>query len=72
MFIYINGDYEQVNDIDDVVKICRVYINDEFADKVQEMYEEIENKKELINDIYQQLKEGYECIERAMSNLEDI
>lgn len=64
--IYIDGNYEQVTNLDDVIRICREYINDEFADKVEEMCEEIKNRKELIYEAQRQLEEAQGCIEITM------
>lgn len=64
--IYIDGNYEQVTNLDDVIRICREYINDEFADKVEEMCEEIKNRKELIYEAQRQLEEAQRCIEITM------
>lgn len=70
--IYIEGNYEQVTNLDDVIRICREYINDEFADKVEEMCEEIKNRKELIYEAQRQLEEAQECIEITMFNLKEV
>lgn len=59
--------------MDDVIEICREYINDDFADKVKELYKDIkDNKENCIDEAYQQLKEAQEYIEAAMLNLEDV
>lgn len=36
--IMINGEWWQVNCMEDVLRICREYINDEFADKVEDVW----------------------------------
>lgn len=37
--ILINNQWEFVNDIEDVLRICAENISDEFAKKVEEIYE---------------------------------
>lgn len=38
--IMINGNWEQVNDLSDVLRIVYENIGDEFAQKVEEIFEE--------------------------------
>jgi hypothetical protein len=41
--LQINGHWESVETLDDVVKIIREYYNEELADKMDEMLEEVFN-----------------------------
>lgn len=50
--IMINGDWEQVKDLSDVLRIVSENIGDEFAQKVKEIFEDNEYKiEELEMDI---------------------
>lgn len=50
--IMINGIWEQVKDLSDVLRIVSENIGDEFAQKVEEIFEEI---KEGISDINEKI-----------------
>lgn len=52
LMIMINGDWEQVKDLSDVLRIVSENIGDEFAQKVKEIFEDNEYKiEELEMDI---------------------
>ena len=59
--IMINGNWEQVKDLSDVIKIASENIGDEFGQKIKEIFEENEYKiEELEMDISElRLKEDH-------------
>lgn len=46
--IMINGNWEQVKDLSDVIRIVSENIGEEFAKEVEEIFEKI--KEELLNE----------------------
>lgn len=42
--ILINNQWEQINDLSDIVRIVKENIGDEFARKVEEIYEELQER----------------------------
>lgn len=59
--IMINGNWEQVNDLSDIIRIAAENIGDEFAQKIKEIFEDNECKiEELEIDISElRLKEDH-------------
>lgn len=72
--IMINGNWEQVKDLSDVLRIVSENIGDEFAQKVEEIFQDNEDKiEELeINISELRLKEGcLKDLNKQLDILED-
>ena len=62
--MYIEGHWETINDLSEAARIVREYYNDELADKIEELIEEIrypQNNEEL-----EELREIVEEIRRLV------
>lgn len=73
--IMINGNWEQVKDLSDVIKIASENIGDEFGQRIKEIFEDNEYKiKELEMDISElRLKEGHlKELNKQLDILEDF
>lgn len=67
--IMINGNWEQINDLSDIVKIIKENIGDEFARKVEEICEE---PTEELMAALQKLKSENEDLEQRCNDYDDL
>lgn len=44
--MYIEGHWETINDLNEAARIVREYYNDELADKIEELIEEVRHPKD--------------------------
>lgn len=51
--IYVNDRWESVNTVDDIIRICKENVNDDFAYKVKEIFDwlEVKNVSSVVRDI---------------------
>lgn len=61
--IMINGQWEEVETINDCLKLIRENMGEEFADKVKEIFAPDDDEKQIRNAIYE--------VESAIGDMED-
>ena len=68
--IMINGNWEQVKDLSDVLRIVSENIGDEFAQKIEEICEDNENKIEELEIDISELRLKVDCLKDLNKQLD--
>lgn len=68
--IMINGNWEQVKDLSDVLRIVAENIGDEFAQKVEEIFEDNEDKIEELQIDISELRLKVDCLKDLNKQLD--
>lgn len=68
--IMINGNWEQVKNLSDVIKIASENIGDEFGQKIKEIFEENEYKIEELEMNISELKLKVDCMKDLNKQLD--
>lgn len=68
--IMINGNWEQVKDLSDVIKIASENIGDEFGQKIKEIFEENEYKIEELEMDISELRLKVDCMKDLNKQLD--
>lgn len=68
--IMINGSWEQVKDLSDVLRIVSENIGDEFAQKIEEICEDNENKIEELEIDISELRLKVDCLKDLNKQLD--
>lgn len=70
LMIMINGSWEQVKDLSDVLRIVSENIGDEFAQKIEEICEDNENKIEELEIDISELRLKVDCLKDLNKQLD--
>ena len=62
--VYVEGHWETINDLSEAARIVREYYNDELADKIEELIEEVRYPED--NERLEELEEIIEEIRRLV------